>query len=81
MEIDFIIKNLGDTSLDQPNGSVYTPQKLLEIKDLTLLTPRSGQTLISHLDMEIKDKDHLLVRELLVFVCQVDFDFDFDCLL
>lgn len=45
------------------NGSV--PQsgchKLLEIQNLTLQTPRSGNILITDLSLDISDQDHLLV--------------------
>ncbi|VAH74484.1 unnamed protein product [Triticum turgidum subsp. durum] len=37
------------------------PCIVLEICDLTLLTPRGGNILITDFNMELKDKDHLLV--------------------
>ncbi|XP_078431582.1 ABC transporter family protein [Wolffia australiana] len=57
-ELDFQMRSIDDPSLDQSNS---TPRKLLEIKDLMLQTPRTGRTLISDLNLEIKDRDHLLV--------------------
>ncbi|KAL6627192.1 hypothetical protein ACP70R_030918 [Stipagrostis hirtigluma subsp. patula] len=45
------------------NGSLTQsdPCTVLEIRNLTLLTPRSGNILITDLTIELKDKDHLLV--------------------
>ena len=45
------------------NGSLTQsdPCMVLEIRNLTLITPRSGNVLITDLTLELKDKDHLLV--------------------
>ena len=45
------------------NGSLTQsdPFMVLEIRNLTLITPRSGNILITDLTLELKDKDHLLV--------------------
>ncbi|CAO2205145.1 unnamed protein product [Urochloa humidicola] len=45
------------------NGSLTQsdPCMVLEILNLTLITPRSGNVLITDLTLELKEKDHLLV--------------------
>ncbi|WOL02116.1 ABC transporter D family member 2, chloroplastic [Canna indica] len=45
------------------NGSVpqFEHHKLLQIENLTLQTPRTRNTLITNLSVEINDKEHLLV--------------------
>jgi ABC-type uncharacterized transport system fused permease/ATPase subunit len=45
------------------NGSLTQsdPCMVLEIRNLTLITPRSRNVLITDLTLELKDKDHLLV--------------------
>lgn len=46
-----------------------TSQKLLDIENLTLQTPRSKATLVRDLSLVVNNKDHLLVSELVcVFV-------------
>ncbi|KAM3329204.1 hypothetical protein ACQJBY_026338 [Aegilops geniculata] len=53
----------GSPSVLSSNGSEMQsePGIVLEICDLTLLTPRGGNILITDFNMELKDKDHLLV--------------------
>ncbi|KAF7035752.1 hypothetical protein CFC21_046559 [Triticum aestivum] len=53
----------GSPSVLSSNGSQMQsePGIVLEICDLTLLTPRGGNILITDFNMELKDKDHLLV--------------------
>ncbi|MBC2899261.1 hypothetical protein CFC21_112115 [Triticum aestivum] len=53
----------GSPSVLSSNGSQMQsePGIVLEICDLTLLTPRGGNILITDFSMELKDKDHLLV--------------------
>ncbi|VAH74483.1 unnamed protein product [Triticum turgidum subsp. durum] len=53
----------GSPSVLSSNGSQMQsdPCIVLEICDLTLLTPRGGNILITDFNMELKDKDHLLV--------------------
>jgi ABC-type uncharacterized transport system fused permease/ATPase subunit len=60
--INIIFKSTGPTVLSS-NGSPTqsNPSMVLEICNLTLLTPRSGNILITDLTMELKEKDHLLV--------------------
>uniref|UniRef100_J3KXP6 ABC transporter domain-containing protein n=2 Tax=Oryza brachyantha TaxID=4533 RepID=J3KXP6_ORYBR len=60
--INIIFKSTGP-SVQSSNGSPTQsdPCVVLEICNLTLLTPRSGNTLITDLTMELKEKDHLLV--------------------
>lgn len=60
--INIIFKS-SDPSVRSSNGSLTQsdPHMVLEIRNLTLLTPRSGNVLIIGLTMELKDKDHLLV--------------------
>ncbi|KAG8053058.1 hypothetical protein GUJ93_ZPchr0001g32654 [Zizania palustris] len=60
--INIIFKS-SDPSVLSSNGSLtqLDPCVVLEIRNLTLLTPRSGNILITDLTMELKEKDHLLV--------------------
>uniref|UniRef100_A0A0D9UYC3 ABC transporter domain-containing protein n=1 Tax=Leersia perrieri TaxID=77586 RepID=A0A0D9UYC3_9ORYZ len=60
--INIIFKSTGLSVLSS-NGSLpqSDPCVVLEIRNLTLLTPRSGNILITDLTMELKEKDHLLV--------------------
>ncbi|KAK3163289.1 hypothetical protein QOZ80_1AG0001730 [Eleusine coracana subsp. coracana] len=60
--INIIFKSSGPSVLSS-NGSPTQsdPCVVLEIHNLTLLTPRSGNILFADLTMELKDKDHLLV--------------------
>ncbi|GJN06434.1 hypothetical protein PR202_ga24163 [Eleusine coracana subsp. coracana] len=60
--INIIFKSSGPSVLSS-NGSPTQsdPCVVLEICNLTLLTPRSGNILFADLTMELKDKDHLLV--------------------
>uniref|UniRef100_A0A0E0BZ29 ABC transporter domain-containing protein n=1 Tax=Oryza meridionalis TaxID=40149 RepID=A0A0E0BZ29_9ORYZ len=60
--INIIFKSTGPSVLSS-NGSLAqsNPSMVLEICNLTLLTPRSGNILITDLTMELKEKDHLLV--------------------
>lgn len=53
----------GSPSVLSSNGSVMQsdPGIVLEICNLTLLTPRSENVLLTDFSMELKDKDHLLV--------------------
>nr|CAB3471731.1 unnamed protein product [Digitaria exilis] len=59
--INIIFKS--SSSVVSSNGSLaYSdPCMVLEIRNLTLITPRSGNVLITDLTLELKDKDHLLV--------------------
>ncbi|TVU22894.1 hypothetical protein EJB05_32615, partial [Eragrostis curvula] len=58
-----IIFKTSSPSVLSSNGSLTQsdPCVVLEIRNLTLLTPRSGNILFTDLTMELKDKDHLLV--------------------
>ncbi|XP_002454936.1 ABC transporter D family member 2, chloroplastic isoform X2 [Sorghum bicolor] len=60
--INIVFKSSGPSVLSS-NGSLTQsdPCMVLEIRNLTLLTPRSGNVLITGLTMELKEKDHLLV--------------------
>lgn len=60
--INIVFKSSGPC-VPSSNGSLTQsdPCMVLEIRNLTLLTPRSGNVLITGLTMELKDKDHLLV--------------------
>ncbi|KAL6838825.1 hypothetical protein ACP4OV_031539 [Aristida adscensionis] len=60
--INIIFKSSNPSVLTS-NGSLTQSDRcmVLEIRNLTLLTPRSGNILITDLTMELKDKDHLLV--------------------
>jgi hypothetical protein len=60
--INIIFKSSGRSVLTS-NGSPAQsdPCVVLEIHNLTLLTPRSGNILFTDLTMEVKEKDHLLV--------------------
>ncbi|KAJ1282003.1 hypothetical protein BS78_03G016700 [Paspalum vaginatum] len=60
--INIVFKS-SDPSVLSSNGSLTQSASciVLEIRNLTLLTPRSGNILITELTMELKDKDHLLV--------------------
>lgn len=62
----------GSPSVLSSNGSQMQsePGIVLEICDLTLLTPRGGNILITDFSMELKDKDHLLVFHVLYLVVQ-----------
>lgn len=63
------------------NGSIaqYECQKLLEVCNLTLQTPRSGNILIKDLSFVINEGDHLLVCDFLwffFFFCFIHIDFE-----
>ncbi|CAL4978607.1 unnamed protein product [Urochloa decumbens] len=60
-EINIIFKSR--SSAVSSNGSLTQsdPCMVLEILNLTLITPRSGNVLITDLTLELKEKDHLLV--------------------
>jgi hypothetical protein len=60
--INIIFKSSGRSVLSS-NGSPTQsdPCVVLEIHNLTLLTPRSGNILFTDLTMEVKETDHLLV--------------------
>ncbi|KAK8452688.1 hypothetical protein SEVIR_5G151400v4 [Setaria viridis] len=60
-DINIIFKSR--SSVVSSNGSLTQsdPCMVLEILNLTLITPRSGNVLITDLNLELKDKDHLLV--------------------
>ncbi|CAL4966044.1 unnamed protein product [Urochloa decumbens] len=60
-EISIIFKSR--SSAVSSNGSLtqFDPCMVLEILNLTLITPRSGNVLITDLTLELKEKDHLLV--------------------
>ncbi|CAO2181400.1 unnamed protein product [Urochloa humidicola] len=60
-EINIIFKSR--SSAISSNGSLTQsdPCMVLEILNLTLITPRSGNVLITDLTLELKEKDHLLV--------------------
>jgi ABC-type uncharacterized transport system fused permease/ATPase subunit len=60
-DINIIFKS--GSSVVSSNGSLTQsdPCLVLEILNLTLITPRSGNVLITDLTLELKDKDHLLV--------------------
>lgn len=67
--INIIFKSSGP-SVRSSNGSLTQsdPPMVLEIRNLTLLTPRSGNVLITGLTMELKHKDHLLVFHFLSYL-------------
>ncbi|CAO2186199.1 unnamed protein product [Urochloa humidicola] len=60
-EINIIFKSR--SSAISSNGSLTQsdPCMVLEILNLTLITPRSGNVLITDLTLELREKDHLLV--------------------
>lgn len=68
--ISIIFKS--SSSVVSSNGSLAhsDPCMVLEIRNLTLITPRSGNVLISDLTLELEDKDHLLVLVHLILVNQ-----------
>uniref|UniRef100_A0A1D1Z8Q0 ABC transporter D family member 2, chloroplastic n=2 Tax=Anthurium amnicola TaxID=1678845 RepID=A0A1D1Z8Q0_9ARAE len=63
LEISFLPNNIKNPSLFPSNGSIPLAEcnKLLEIQNLTLQTPKSGRILVSDLTLVINNKDHLLV--------------------
>ena len=67
-EINLVYYDVKSSALLESNGSVAmdTGEKLLDIENLTLLTPKSRTALIWDLSLEINEKDHLLVSK---FVC------------
>lgn len=67
-KINISYKDVMSTSLAS-NGSMPEGEcgKLLVIKNLTLLTPRSRNILITDLSLELNDGDHLLVSDFLLF--------------
>ncbi|KAJ6817448.1 putative ABC transporter D family member 2, chloroplastic isoform X1 [Iris pallida] len=62
-EIEILCSNTETQVSLGSNGSILSvdDHKLLEIKNLTLQTPRSRNILITDLSLEITDSDHLLV--------------------
>jgi hypothetical protein len=60
--INIFFKSCGPSVLSS-NGSQMQSDLgvVLEICNLTLLTPRGGNILITDFSMELKEKDHLLV--------------------
>ncbi|XP_066316943.1 ABC transporter D family member 2, chloroplastic-like isoform X2 [Miscanthus floridulus] len=60
--INIVFKSNGPSVLSSNGSLTQSDQSMvLEIRNLTLLTPRSGNVLITGLTLELKDKDHLLV--------------------
>ncbi|XP_066305517.1 ABC transporter D family member 2, chloroplastic-like isoform X2 [Miscanthus floridulus] len=60
--INIVFKSNGPSVLSSNGSLTQSDQSMvLEIRNLTLLTPRSGTVLITGLTLELKDKDHLLV--------------------
>lgn len=62
-EINLVYDDVKSLTLLESNGSMAMDkcQKLLDIENLTLLTPKSKTALIWDLSLEIYEKDHLLV--------------------
>ncbi|XP_034679513.1 ABC transporter D family member 2, chloroplastic [Vitis riparia] len=62
-EINLVYYDVKSLTLLESNGSMAMDkcQKLLDIENLTLLTPKSKTALIWDLSLEIYEKDHLLV--------------------
>lgn len=60
--INISFKSVSPSVLSSNGSQMQSePGIVLEICDLTLLTPRGGNILITDFNMELKDKDHLLV--------------------
>ena len=60
--INIVFKSNGPSVISSNGSLTQSDQSMvLEIRNLTLLTPRSGNVLITGLTLELKDKDHLLV--------------------
>ncbi|XP_010260906.2 PREDICTED: ABC transporter D family member 2, chloroplastic [Nelumbo nucifera] len=62
-EISVVYKDVETLSLLQSNGSMLLDKcdKLLDIENLTLQTPKSKTVLVRDLSLVVKKKDHLLV--------------------
>lgn len=61
-DINIFFKSSGSSVLSSNGSQMQSdPGIVLEICNLTLLTPRGGNILITDFSMELKDKDHLLV--------------------
>lgn len=57
-----------NSSSCESNGSVFVKNKLLEIENLTLQTPKSNRVLIEELSLVIDDRDHLLVSHIICVI-------------
>lgn len=52
----------------ESNGSVFVNNKLLEIENLTLQTPKSKRVLIDELSFVLDHRDHLLVSHIICVI-------------
>lgn len=60
--INIVFKSASPSVLSSNGSQMHSDQGIvLEICNLTLLTPRGGNILITDFSMELKEKDHLLV--------------------